>query len=112
MTSATRWSARSGSATCSPSRPRTASKISDWHPTVSCTHDFAIETTVYTVWHVASVVIYSSSVGFCCSTEDGAVKPSLGGGKESLQQACRVSGQDKAATGNWTHRLWNMNYQR
>ena len=70
------------------------------------------ETTAYTVWHVASVLIYSNSVGFCCSTEDGAVKPSLGGSKESLQQACRVSGQDKAATGSWTHKLWNMNYQR
>ena len=67
--------------------------------------NFAIETTVYTVWHMASVLIYSNYAGLCCSTEDGAVKPSLGGCKESLQQACRVSGQDKAATGNWTYKL-------
>ena len=76
MTSATRWSARSGSATCSPSRPYTASKDSGiLHSHVRT--DFRIATTVYTVCRASYFLVNCVYVDICCSKENGAVKPIL-----------------------------------
>ena len=44
--------------------------------------------------------------------ENGAIKPSLNGGQEGLQQAYRDLGHDQTAADIWTYKIRHMSYVR